>query len=156
MCVFAHNRAQDWIDALEAAGLTFCNLLCWAKTNPAPQIRQTRWCTAHESIIFICKGSTPKHFNWLGQNEMHSVIKGPICGGTSRIHPTEKPRWLIDKLLQVSGVAGGKILDGFAGSGVVGEAALAAGMIPTLIEADEKYVNAIKVRLNKVQSDDNS
>jgi len=141
--------AGRWRAALEAEGLTWIQLLIWHKTNPAPQIRKTRWCNAQEFILFMAKGR-PTHFNFVGQNEMHSVITGPIAGGSERQgHTTEKPLWLLGRLLAVSCPPGGRVLDPFAGSGSTGEAAIKCGASATLVEPEKAHVQMIRARMAK-------
>lgn len=140
-----YRQSRVWGDALEANGLSYCGLLIWHRTNPAPQIRQTRWCPAFDMILFYSKGS-PKTFKWIGQNEMHSILEGPICAGNERQwHPTQKPRWLLLKLLGVSSLPGDTVLDPFAGSG---STAFAAMRLPerhiVLIEPEPKYSGLIQ------------
>ena len=149
------RQSHIWVEAFENNGLQFGNVLLWHRVNPAPQIRQTRWCSAFDLILFYTKGA-PKTFIWLGQNEMHNVIKGPeelhnvitgpICAGNEReYHPTQKPRWLLQKLLQVSSKPGDVVLDPFAGSG---STAFAVGHMPRrkfiLVEPEPKYVGLIQ------------
>ncbi|GAJ13305.1 unnamed protein product, partial [marine sediment metagenome] len=96
-----YRQSHLWGQALEQAGLSYNGLLVWHRTNPAPQIRKTRWCPAFDFILFYSKGS-PDTFRWIGQNEMHNVIRcgvpeieavwaGAICAGNERQwHPTQK------------------------------------------------------------------
>ncbi len=75
-----------------------------------------------------------------------AVWEGAICGGNEReYHPTQKPRWILEKLLWVSSQPGSAILDSFAGSG---STAFAARVLPgrkvTLIEPDKKYKGLIE------------
>jgi DNA modification methylase len=139
------KQISTWQAELENSGLQFAGILLWHRINPAPQIRKTRWCPAFDFILYFTKG-TPKTFIWLGQNEMHNVITGPICAGAERdYHPTQKPRWLLQKLIQVSSKPGDTILDPFAGSG---STAFAASRLPgrraVLIEPEPRYYGLIQ------------
>lgn len=139
------RQSRVWQDELENNGLQSGGVILWHRINPAPQIRQTRWCPAFDLILYFTKG-TPKTFVWLGQNEMHNVITGPICAGNEReYHPTQKPRWLLQKLLQVSSKPGDMVLDPFAGSG---STAFAVGHLPgrkfILVEPEPKYSGLIQ------------
>ncbi len=148
-----YKQAQTWEHEFRKNQLTFCNVLIWHRTNPAPQIRQTRWCPAFDMILFYSKGA-PKTFNWLGQNPMHNVITNPmdsvitggICMGNERQwHPTQKPRWLLGQLLLVSSLPGDTVLDPFAGSGSTGFAALQLGGLQTiLVEPEPEYRGLIE------------
>ncbi|MBV6343234.1 DNA methyltransferase [Candidatus Magnetobacterium casense] len=139
------RQSRLWHDAFDTSGLQFGGLLLWHRVNPAPQIRKTRWCPAFDLILYFTKGP-PKTFVWMGQNEMHNVITGPICAGNEReYHPTQKPRWLLQKLLQVSSKPGDTVLDPFAGTG---STAFAVGHLPRrrfiLVEPEPKYSGLIQ------------
>lgn len=151
-----YRQSFLWGQALEKASLSYNGLLVWHRANPAPQIRKTRWCPAFDFILFYSKGR-PHTFRWIGQNEMHNVMRcsvpeveavwaGAICGGNERQwHPTQKPRWLLEKLLWVSSTPGAQVLDPFAGSG---STAFASHRLPgrqaILIEPEPKYVGLIQ------------
>lgn len=159
----SYRQSFLWGQALEQAGLSYHGLLVWHRTNPAPQIRKTRWCPAFDFILFYSKG-VPRTFRWIGQNEMHNVIRcgmpeieavwgGAICSGNERQwHPNQKPRWLLEKLLWVSTEHRSKILDPFAGSG---STAFAASRLPgrqvTLIEPEPKYYGLIQSIAKELQ-----
>jgi site-specific DNA-methyltransferase (adenine-specific) len=151
-----YRQSFLWGQSLEKAGLSYNGLLVWHRANPAPQIRKTRWCPAFDFILFYSKGS-PDKFRWIGQNEMHNVIRcvvpeieavwtGAICAGNERQwHPTQKPRWLLEKILFISSAPGTQVLDPFAGSGSTAFAAQRlSGRQVTLIEPEPKYVGLIQ------------
>ncbi len=137
-----------WTTALLDSGLSSAGEIIWHRVNPAPQIRKTRWCHAFNAILFFTKG-TPKTFNWIDQNAMHNVIVGPICGGNERKnHPTQKPLYILEKLIHVSSMAGNVILDPFAGSGSTGFAANRLGRHAILVEPDPLYSGLIQHTAN--------
>jgi len=146
-CFMDLRRFSLWYAALEKAGLIYQNSIIWHRTNPAPQLRQTRWCHAFDHILYFTKGS-PKTFRWLGLNNMHNVIKGPICQGAERTsHPTQKPRWLLKRLLLISSSSGDTILDPFAGSGATAFAGYNFDRRKyILIEPDPQYAGLIRGR----------
>lgn len=63
------------------------------------------------------------------------------------IHPTEKPVGILDPLIRYACPPSGLVLDPFAGSGSTAEAARLSGRRAVLIEADERYCEAIARRL---------
>ena len=77
-----------------------------------------------------------------------NYIALPLKTG-SRIHPTEKPIFLLEYLLALYSNVGDKVLDSFAGSGSTGEACLSLGRVPVLIEREKKYYEKAKERLEK-------
>ena len=62
-------------------------------------------------------------------------------------HPCEKPQSLLRHAIAASSRAGAVVLDSFAGSGATGEAAIALGRRPILIEKDPHWVARIRERL---------
>lgn len=139
------EQSRLWYDALRDGGLQFASVVLWHRVNPAPQIRKTRWCPAFDLILYFTKGPA-NTFVWMGQNEMHNVVTGAICAGNEReYHPTQKPRWLLQKFLQVSSKPGDLILDPFAGTG---STAFANGHLPRrrflLVEPEPKYAGLIQ------------
>jgi site-specific DNA-methyltransferase (adenine-specific) len=81
-----------------------------------------------------------------GPRLMRSVMQVRSMHGRA-IHPTEKPVGLLDPLIRYACPPGGTVLDPFAGSGATAEAAVLAGRKAILIEANEKYCEAIARRL---------
>jgi hypothetical protein len=65
-------------------------------------------------------------------------------------HPTEKPEQLLEWLAALVVKPGGTVLDAFAGSGAVSEAALRAGAgagAVTAIEREAVYVEMVRARI---------
>jgi site-specific DNA-methyltransferase (adenine-specific) len=77
---------------------------------------------------------------------MRSVIAVRSMHGRN-IHPTEKPLGILDPLIRYGCPPGGMVLDPFAGSGSTAEAARQTGRRAILIEADERYCEAIVRRM---------
>lgn len=82
-----------------------------------------------------------------GSRLMPSVIEQPNMWRRGAIHPTEKPVSLLDPLIRYACPPGGLVLDPFAGSGSTAAAARLSGRRAVLIEADERYCEAIARRL---------
>jgi site-specific DNA-methyltransferase (adenine-specific) len=83
-----------------------------------------------------------------GPRLTRSVIKVRNMHGRA-IHPTEKPVALLEPMLHYAVPVGGLVLDPFAGSGSTAEAARLGGRRAVLIEADEKYCEAIARRMSQ-------
>lgn len=69
----------------------------------------------------------------------------------SRIHPTEKPVYLLQYLLSLYSKAGDIVLDPFAGSGSTGEASIILKRVPILIEREKKFYEKAVKRLEKFE-----
>lgn len=83
-----------------------------------------------------------------GTRLMRSVLRVTNMHGKA-IHPTEKPIALLDPLIRYACPVGGTVLDPFAGSGSTAAAARLSGRRAVLIEADERYCEAIATRLQQ-------
>jgi len=82
-----------------------------------------------------------------GMRLARSVLQIRSVRGDGR-HPTEKPVELLDLLIRYACPPGGVVLDPFAGSGSTAVAARACGRRAVLIEAEERYCEAIARRLS--------
>jgi len=82
-----------------------------------------------------------------GTRLMTSVIDAPSMHRRGAVHPCEKPVSLLAVLIGYACPPGGLVLDPFAGSGATAVAAGLSGRRAVLIEADERYCEAIAHRL---------
>jgi DNA modification methylase len=142
-----------WEGALRREGfeLPRPHLLAWVKTNPPPSVRKHGWRSAMEPILYARKPGRDV-FNWLGDAQMRSALEFPLVGG-ERLHPTQKPVALLERLLLVSTEPGDEVLDPFAGSGSTGEAALRNGRKALLIEKDVTFHGLATERIHKTVAD---
>jgi len=85
-------------------------LCIWEKTNPSPMNGDKIWLSGIEACVF---GKFPKAtFN---EHCKNTVFRYPC--GRNKIHPTQKPEELIEKLVLASSNVGDLVLDPFSGSG---------------------------------------
>lgn len=138
----------------EKLGFKHHGTIIWHKTNPAPQIRKNGFLSSCEAILWSTKGFDNKKisytFNFTKQNEMHNFIETPICMGKERTkHPTQKPKKLVSHLIKIFSNQNETILDCFAGSGTLAEAANDLGRNSISIEND---LNFYKILSDRVKS----
>ena len=114
----------------------------WEKNNPPPLNGKHMWLSSIENIMFgKKKGATFNEF-CAGSVFRHSV-------GSSKIHPTEKPLLLIERLIAASSNRGDTVLDPFLGSGTTAIAAHRLGRHCIGIELNEEYYNIAKKRIDE-------
>lgn len=139
----------------EKLGFKHHGTIIWHKTNPAPQIRKNGLVSSVEAILWATKGFDDKKisytFNFLTQNEMHNFIETPICMGKERTpHPTQKPKKIVSHLIKVYTNENDWILDCFAGSGTLAEAANDLKRNTVNIESDKNYFQILSNRMRGI------
>jgi modification methylase len=142
---------------MQDLGFWTLNSVIWEKANPTPHFRGVRLCNAHEELIWAAKSAQKARgytFNYHemkqvnGGKQMRSVWRFPICSGYSRkrggdgkkLHTTEKPLPLLERVVAATTRPGDLVLDPFAGTGTTGEAALRLGRRYFLIERQSLYI----------------
>ena len=154
---------------LQNLGFWILNDVVWNKPNPVPNFKGTRLCNAHETLIWAIKNKNAKYtFNYktmkfLNQNKQEkSVWNIGICIGNERlkdengkkIHSTQKPEQLLEKVILTATKPDDLILDPFFGTGTTGAAAKKLGRFFIGIEENETYIKAAEKRIANIQKDD--
>lgn len=115
-------------------------LIIWEKTNPSPMNGQYIWLSGVECCVY---GKRPGAvFNGHCEN---TVLRYPC--GRNKLHPTQKPLALIEKIVSMSSLAGGVVIDPCMGSGTTGVACKNLNRDFIGIELDEHYFNIAKDRI---------
>jgi site-specific DNA-methyltransferase (adenine-specific) len=107
-------------------------LAVWEKSNPSPMNGEHFWLSSVE----VCVAA--KH----GGATFTEFCASPVFRGSlvqRSEHPTQKPRWLFDRLVLASTAAGDMVLDPFMGSGTALRAAKDLGRRAIGIEIEERY-----------------
>ena len=107
---------------MQKIGFETLNEVLWHKSDATPNMSCTRFVADHENFIWARKGKkhtfnyeTMKNIN--GGKQMRSIwTKGKTTGG-KRIHPTQKPEWLLERIITANSNQKDIIFDPFMGSG---------------------------------------
>jgi site-specific DNA-methyltransferase (adenine-specific) len=186
--VFTDDRSVNaWGTSIERAGGRWVRTGHWVKTNPMPQMTGDRPSVGTEPIV-MCHAdasfeedypfleSTPivighsfppgkGKMQWQGGGRA-AVWRGPGPSKNERVHPNQKPLWLLQELAALFAPPGAVVLDPFAGSASTGVAVLSRqrfagskstklpelpeGMSFVGIERHPPYVEASTARLRAV------
>ncbi len=148
---------------LQDLGFWILNDIIWRKTNPMPNFRGKRFTNAHETLIWAAKSEKSKYtFNYdamkslNGDLQMRSDWLLPICTGNERlkdsvgnkVHPTQKPESLLNRIIMSSSRIGDIVLDPFFGTGTTGVAAKKLKRHYIGIEQSLTYINKAQNRLD--------
>ena len=143
--------------ALEQEDFKIMNNITWQKTNPPPNLSCKYFTHSTETILWAKKFADAKHyFNYElmkelnGGKQMKDVWSGALTPQREKIfgkHPTQKPLYLLEKILLASTREDDLVLDPFCGSGTTGVACKLLGRKFIGIDNDRDFIALAKERL---------
>lgn len=143
--------------ALEQEGFKIMNNITWQKTNPPPNLSCKYFTHSTETILWAKKNPSVKHFfnydlmkELNGGKQMRDVWTGNLTPRREKFfgkHPTQKPLYLLKKILLASMHEGDLILDPFCGSGTTGVACKLLRRKFIGIDNNAEYIALAKERL---------
>ena len=166
---------------MQDIGYWLINDVIWYKKNPTPNFMGTRLNNSHETLIWATKDKKSKYtFNYktakelnvdtVSENEyskgvrkqMGSVWRFAVCSGNERLkdengeklHSTQKPQELLERIIAISSSIGDVVLDPFGGTMTTAAAAKKLGREYIMIEADKRYCEFGQKRLDAVVFED--
>lgn len=149
--------------ALEQEGFKILNNITWQKTNPPPNITCRYFTHSTETILWARKNTkSARHFfnyelmkELNGGKQMKDVWTGNLTSPKEKTfgkHPTQKPLYLLEKIILASTAENDLVLDPFCGSGTTGVACKILNRNFIGIEIDENFIKLSKERL--IHADD--
>lgn len=136
--------------AFEQAGFKQLRFAEWIKTNPVPLNSKTNYLTnAREIMISGVKGGKPTFHSEYDDG----TYRYPICHGSVRVHPTQKPVPLMKELVEKHSNPNDIVLDPFMGSGSTGVACLNTGREFIGIEKDADYFRVASERIRNAEKE---
>ena len=134
----------------ESLGLVIKDLLRWEKANPMPRNRDRRYITDYETAIWCTNKKAKWTFNRLDDKYQRPLFKGAITKKSEKtLHPTQKPLWLMEKIIKIHTNQNDTILDMFMGSGTTGVACCNTNRDFIGIELDKDYFKIAEQRIRK-------
>lgn len=151
---------------LQDLGYWVLNTIIWHKPNAMPNFRGTRFKNDVEVVIWAKKETrgayTFRHHEMKVFNDgkqLGSLWSIPICTGAERLrdeggkklHPTQKPELLLERIIGASSRPGDIVLDPFLGTGTTAAVAKRLGRCWIGIERETAYVAAAQRRIDAVE-----
>jgi len=148
---------------------SFMNEIIWQYDFGARQ--KTKWSTKHDNILWYAKDAKNYVFNLEQVDLIPKLAPGlpvsknrknpdkklltdvwwntivPTNGKERTGYPTQKPLAIVERIVKVHSNAGDNLLDPFAGSGTLGEAAAKHERKVTLIDSNIEAIEVMKRRL---------
>ncbi|QNT77292.1 site-specific DNA-methyltransferase [Entomobacter blattae] len=147
---------------LQDLGFWVLNDIIWRKSNPMPNFRGRRFTNAHETLIWAARSADSRYrFNYQAMKALNEDVQMrsdwylPLCTGHERLknkhglklHPTQKPESLLQRVLMASTDVSDIVLDPFSGTGTTLAVARKLGRRFIGIERHPDYVVAAKERV---------
>jgi DNA modification methylase len=151
---------------MQNEGFWILNTISWFKTNAMPNFRGTRLKNDVEFVIWAKKSEDARYtFNhhlmkrYNNGKQLGSVWQIPACGGDERLkdangkklHSTQKPEALLERIILASSHPGDVVLDPFSGTGTTAAIAKRLRRAYIGIERDPDYYTASLQRLEEVE-----
>ncbi len=144
--------------ALEQEGFKIINNITWQKTNPPPNLACRCFTHSTETILWAQKADKKAHhcFNYElmreqnGGKQMKDVWTGSLTRPSEKKcgrHPTQKPEYLLERIVLASTNEGDVVLDPFCGSGTSGVATSRHKRYFIGIDTEPEYLAIAKKRL---------
>ncbi|WP_238660568.1 DNA-methyltransferase [Staphylococcus felis] len=144
--------------ALEETGFKILNNITWQKTNPPPNLGCRNFTHSTETIIWAKKKSKKsEHYfdyelmkSYNNNKQMKDVWTGPLTPKSEKRfgkHPTQKPLYILERIIESSTKKGDLILDPFLGSGTTGVVAKKLQRKFIGIELEKEFIEIAKKRI---------
>lgn len=150
--------------ALEQEGFKILNNITWQKKNPPPNLACRCFTHSTETVLWARPDKKkPHYFNYElmkeinGGKQMKDVWTGALTPKSEKAegkHPTQKPEYLLERIILASTQEGDLILDPFVGSGTTSVVAKKLGRRSFGIDSSEEYLDIAKRRLQKTRRHD--
>lgn len=141
---------------MEGVGFEVLNEILWHKTDATPNLSCTRFVADHENFLWARKGKK-NIFNYRqmkimnGGKQMRSIWPKGKTNGGKKIHPTQKPEWLLERIILATSNKKNVVFDPFLGSGTTAVVAKKFGRYYMGTEIDKNYFQLAKERIKNTR-----
>ena len=146
-CYFFCNKEQlrQYIDFFGDKGASV-DLLTWHKVNPTPMC-DNKYLSDTEYILFFREKGVKVYGTFETKRKWYATPTNK-SGKDNFDHPTVKPLFIVENLIENSSLEGETVLDCFMGTGTTGVAAVSKGRNFIGVEIVEKYFKTCQQRIN--------
>jgi site-specific DNA-methyltransferase (adenine-specific) len=151
--------------ALEQEGFTILNNIVWQKTNPPPNLGCRQFTHSTETVLWAKKTDVKGHYfdyaamkKLNGGKQMKDVWSGSLTPKSEKAfgyHPTQKPEYLLKRIILASTRPNDIVLDPFCSSGTTGVVAKRLGRQFIGIDSDPKAIELTRKRLEHTEWNQN-
>lgn len=142
-CCGTYHNIHTIAYVMQWTGWRILNEIVWEKPNPPPNLGCRHLTQSNETILWAAKSHKSRyHFDYPASREignakqLKTVWRMPTVS-TGRIHATQKPVELANRMIRISCPPGGVVVDPMMGSGTT-LAAAHANRVPGLVIGIEK------------------
>ena len=150
--------------ALEQGGFKILNNITWEKRNPPPNLSCRYFTHSTETILWARKDDKKaKHYyNYElmkqinGGKQMKDVWKGSLTPKSEKKHgkhPTQKPEYLLERIILAASREGDLVFDPFVGSGTTSVVAKRLHRRSIGIDWETEFLDIAARRLEEVRDD---
>ena len=146
--------------ALEQEGYKILNNITWQKKNPPPNLACRCFTHSTETILWARPKEGKHFFNYAlikelnGGKQMKDVWLGSLTPKSEKLegkHPTQKPVYLLERILLACTEKGALVLDPFIGSGTCAVVSKKLGLRCIGIDSEIDYLEIAKRRLERTE-----
>ena len=148
--------------SLEENGFRILNNITWEKLNPPPNLACRCFTHSTETILWAKKEcrNNKHYYNYDLMKElndgkqMKDVWTGPLTPKKEKSegkHPTQKPEYLLERIILASSKEGDTVLDPFNGSGTTGVVAKKMNRKYIGIDTQQEYLDLTIRRIEKIK-----
>lgn len=142
--------------ALQQEGFIIVNNITWQKLNPPPNLACKCFTHSTETVVWAVKNKKKYYFNYSlmkqlnDGKQMKDVWSGPLTPQKEKQfgkHPTQKPEYLLERIILAASKEGDVVFDPFTGSSTTGAVAIRNNRKFIGIDNVQEYIDISQRRL---------
>ena len=146
--------------SLQQEGFIIVNNITWQKLNPPPNLACKCFTHSTETVIWAVKDKKRYYFDYPlmkklnNGKQMKDVWSGPLTPRREKAygkHPTQKPEYLLERIVLAASKEGDWVMDPFCGSGTTGIVSVKNGRHFIGIDIEQEYIDLSERRISSAR-----